>query len=83
MSENITFETLVEVGKYTKSNGDELRVDWIKSSNGHIKLNIRSWWTGNDGVLRPSQYPEKGIPDADFDNFMKLMRAAKKVRPAE
>lgn len=83
MSMPVTFETLVEVGKYTKANGDELRIDWIRSSNGHVKLNIRSWWTGRDGVVRASKYPEKGIPEADFDKFAKLIAQAKKVRPAE
>jgi len=92
MSEKVVFNDLVnpdiellkEVGYYQACNGkDYIRYTWIRHvPSDSVKLNIRRWWTGRDGVLRPSQFPEKGIPDGDFENFAKMVTLAKKSRPS-
>ena len=45
----------VTIGEWWKTrNGQSIRVA-LRGYNGHALIDVRSWWTGDDGVLHPGK----------------------------
>lgn len=80
MSNQDRFETLVEVGKYTRPNGEEARGTVIRREDGAIFANIHPWFYGTQlGRMLPSR---KGMGALDPEEFKDYSALLKKVLTA-
>ena len=75
------FETLVEVGKYTRPNGDEARGTIIQREDGALFVNIHPWFAGtNVDRWFPSKQGMGAIAFDEMDNYYNLVQACNKAR---